>query len=111
MTSNLKGTIMRRIYYSYTLSTATSAALWQGALLGASIALFGRLTHVAAIFHNFSTVPIKSAPDFVFNAFSNALAGGELLTVLVSVFMIGLSTSLVKKILPVLFLLSKPRVV
>jgi hypothetical protein len=88
MTTNLKKSIMRRVYYSYALSIATSSALWQGFLLGACIALFGRLTHVAAISHNFSSVPLKNAPEFVFNAFANALAGGEVLTVLVVLFMV-----------------------
>ena len=92
-TNTLKKNIMRRVYYSYALSIMTSSALWQGALLGASVALFGRLTHVAAISHNFNSVPLKSAPDFIYNAFANALAGGEVLTVLVSIFMIGLTAS------------------
>lgn len=102
MKTEIHKTIMRRVYYSYTLSIATSASLWQGVLLGASIALFGRLTHVAAISHNFSSVPLKSAPDFIFNAFVNALNGGEVLTVLVSLFMIGLSVSFTRKAMPVL---------
>ncbi len=102
MATNLKKTIMRRVYYAYTLSIITSVALWQGFLLGACIALFGRLTHVAAISHNFSSVPLKSAPDFIFNAFVNAFNGGEVLTVLVSLTMIGLIVSFVKKALPVL---------
>lgn len=102
MKTAIHKTIMRRVYYSYALSIVTSAALWQGALLGASIALFGRLTHVAAISHNFSSVPLSSAPGFVFNAFVNAFNGGEILTVLVSVFMIGLSVSFVRKAVPVL---------
>lgn len=102
---------MRRVYYSYVLSIATSSALWQGALLGASIALFGRLTHVAAISHNFNSVPLKSAPEFIFNAFSNALHGGEVLTVLVSLFMIGLTLSFVRKATPVLLTVVKFRTV
>jgi Na+/H+-dicarboxylate symporter len=107
MTTNLKKTIMRRVYYSYAISIATSTALWQGVLLGASIALFGRLTHVAAISHNVSSVPLSSTPDFVFHAFVNALNGGEVLTVLVSVFMIGLSISFITKALPVVLSLRK----
>ncbi len=111
MTSNLKKTIMRRVYYAYTFSIVTSSPLWQGVVFGACIAFFGRLTHVAAISHNFSSVPLKSAPDFVFNAFANALEGGEVLTVLVSVFMIGLSVSFVRKVLPVFGSMGKLRTV
>ena len=109
MATNIKKTIMRRVYYSYALSLMTSSALWQGAVLGVCIALFGRLTHVSAISHNCSSVPLKSAPDFVWNAFVNALAGGEILTVLVSLFMIGLSISFVRKTLPLLMVVGKMR--
>lgn len=111
MATNLKKNIMRRVYYAYTLSIVRSTSLWQGLLLGACIALFGRLTHVAAISHNFNSVPLKSAPDFIYNAFANALAGGEVLTVLVSVFMIGLTVSFVKKALPVLVSVGKMKTV
>jgi hypothetical protein len=111
MTNNLKKTIMRRVYYSYTLSIVTSAALWQGVVLGACVALFGRLTHVAAISHNFSSVPLRSAPDFVFNAFTHALEGGEVLTVLVSVFMIALSISFAKNALVALVSIGRLRTV
>ena len=111
MATNIKKTIMRRVYYSYALSIATSSAHLQGALLGASIALFGRLTHVAAISHNFGSVPLSSAPDFVFNAFANALNGGEVLTVLVSVFMIGLTFSFIRKAVPVLVSAGKLRAI
>jgi hypothetical protein len=102
MKTAIHKTIMRRVYYSYALSIATSAALWQGVVLGACIALFGRLTHVAAISHNVSSIPLKDAPAFVFNAFANALAGGELLTVLVSVFIIGASILCMRKAFSVL---------
>lgn len=93
--NKIKTNIMRRVYYSYALSIATSQAAWQGFLLGACIALFGRLTHVASIAHNFAQTNVENAPAFILHAFTNALAGGEVLTVLVSVFMIGLSLSFV----------------
>ena len=110
-TNTVKNKIMRRVYYSYAISIATSTALWQGALLGASIALFGRLTHVAAISHNVSSVPLSKTPDFVLNAFINAFNGGEVLTVLVSVFMIGLSISFMTKALPVVLSLRKAQTI
>jgi hypothetical protein len=95
MKTAIQKNIMRRVYYSYALSIAASKATWQGFLLGACIALFGRLTHVASIAHNFAQTNVENAPAFIFNAFVNALQGGEVLTVLVSVFMIGLSLSFV----------------
>ena len=84
---------MRRVYYSYALSFVSQPMLWQGFVLGACIALFGRLTHVASIAHNLGATNIENAPAFIFNSFVHALQGGEVLTVLVSVFMIGLSLS------------------
>jgi predicted phage tail protein len=97
MQTKLHKNIMRRVYYSYTLSFVSQPMLWQGFVLGASIALFGRLTHVASIARNFSHTSVENAPAFIFNSFANALAGGEVLTVLVSVFMIGLSLSFAYK--------------
>lgn len=111
MKTAIHKTIMRRVYYSYAVSIATYSALWQGAVLGACIALFGRLTHVAAISHNLSSVPVKNAPGFIYNAFANALEGGEILTVLVSVFMIALSISFVRKALPAFVSMGKLRTV
>ncbi len=75
------------------MSFASEPMLWQGFILGACIALFGRLTHVASIAHNFTSIPLANVPTFVSGAFLNAVQGGELLTVLVSVFMIGLTLS------------------
>jgi predicted phage tail protein len=97
MQTAIQKTIMRRVYYSYTLSFVSEPMLWQGFVLGASVALFGRLTHVASIGRNFAHTSVENAPAFIFNSFANALAGGEVLTVLVSVFMIGLSLSFAYK--------------
>ena len=93
MQSIMKKTIMRRVYFSYAVSLVSNPMLWQGFVLGASIALFGRLTHVASIAQNFSQTSVANAPSFVFNSFANALAGGEVLTILVALFMVGLSVS------------------
>jgi hypothetical protein len=97
MQTAIQKNIMRRVYYSYTLSFVSEPMLWQGFVLGASVALFGRLTHVASIGRNFAHTSVENAPAFIFNSFANALQGGEVLTVLVSVFMIGLSLSFAYK--------------
>jgi hypothetical protein len=87
MATNLKKTIMRRVYYSYAVSFVSESMLWQGFVLGACIALFGRLTHVAAIAHNFGATKLENAPSFVWNSVAHALEGGEVMTVLVAFFM------------------------
>jgi cell division protein FtsX len=93
MQTKLHKTIMRRVYYSYAVDFASQPLLWQGFVLGACVALFGRLTHVAAIVHNLEGTAVSNLPNFVWHAFTNALAGGEVLTALVALFMIGLTIS------------------
>lgn len=104
MTNVIRKNVMRRVYYSYALGFVTSPMLWQGFLLGACIALFGRLTHVASILHNFAATRIENAPQFVWGSFVHAYTSGEVLTVLVALFMIGLSLSFVARVLPMLLL-------
>ena len=93
MKTKLHKNIMRRVYYSYAVSFASEPLLWQGFVLGACVALFGRMTHVAAIARNLEATKLENAPSFVWHAFTNALAGGEVLTALVAFFMIALSLS------------------
>ena len=93
MKTNLHKTVMRRVYYSFALSFLSEGMLWQGVVLGACVALFGRLTHVAAIARNFEHTTIANAPTFVWSSFVNAYTHGEVLTVLVTLFIIGLSVS------------------
>ena len=102
MKTKLHKTIMRQVYYSFAVSFAREPLLWQGFVLGACVALFGRLTHVAAIAHNLEATSIQNAPSFVFHAFTNALAGGEVLTALVGLAMVTLSLSFLYRALPVL---------
>ncbi len=102
MTNTLRNNVMRRVYYSFALSFVTNPMLWQGFFLGASIALFGRLTHVASIIHNLAVTRIDHAPQFVWNSFVHAYTSGEVLTVLVVLFMIGLSISFMSKLVPML---------
>ena len=102
MQTKLHKIVMRRVYYSYTVGFLTESMLWQGFVLGACIALFGRLTHVAAIEHNLFSVSVQNAPAYIFQSFTNALAQGEVLTVLVTLFMVGLSFSFMYQAIPVL---------
>ena len=94
---------MRRVYYSFALSFFSEKMLWQGVLLGACIALFGRLTHVAAIIRNLEATRIGDAPLFVYNSFMYALTHGEVLTALVAFFIITFSVVLVVRTIPILF--------
>lgn len=102
MKSNLHKTVMRRVYYSFALSFLSESMLWQGFVLGACIALFGRLTHVAAIVRNLEATRIADAPRFVFNSFTYAFTHGEMLTALITLFMIGLFLSFIVRAIPIL---------
>lgn len=93
----LEKRIMRRVYYSYVLSLFSGAMFWQGVLLGVCVGLFGRLTHVAALYHNLLAVPLGEVPIYVLETFERAVFEGELLTVLVVVFMVGLSLSFFRR--------------
>ncbi len=74
----------------------------QGLLFGAAIALFGRLTHVAAITTNMLSVPVGALPTYVWNAVTTALAGGEVLTVLVAAFIVVLGVAMTVRMLPIM---------
>jgi cell division protein FtsX len=102
MKTAIHKTVMRRVYYSYALSVLSQPTLWQGLLLGACIALFGRLTHVASIAHNFAATRVENTPAFIWNGFVNAYTNGEVLTVLVVLFMIGLAVSCTVRLVPLL---------
>ncbi len=102
MKTKLHKTIMRRVYYSYAVDFASQPLLWQGFVLGACVAMFGRLTHVAAIARNLEGTTVSNTPSFVWHAFTNAFAGGEVLTGLVALFMIGLTASFLYRTLSVL---------
>jgi cell division protein FtsX len=91
MKSNLHKKVMRRVYYSFAVRFVADPMLWQGFFLGACIALFGRLTHVAAIAHNFAATKTEQAPAYIWNSFVHAFNNGEVLTVLVVLFIVGLT--------------------
>jgi hypothetical protein len=101
MQTKLHKNIMRRVYYSYAVAFASEPMLWQGFVLGACVAIFGRLAHVASIARNFANTSIENTPAFVWHAFTNAFAGGEVLTALVALFMIGLTVSFLYRALNV----------
>jgi hypothetical protein len=109
MTTNLKKTIMRRVYYSYAIGFLSESMLWQGVVLGASIALFGRLTHVAAIARNLEASQLSNVPHYVLVTFEKALSHGEVLTVLVAVAMVGLSVSFMYRAFNVVMRMPVPR--
>ena len=94
---------MRRVYYSFMLSFFEQPLLWVGLVLGGSVALFGRLTHVAAIWHNFVKVPVGSVPGYIEQTFAGALSRGEFDTVLVVLAMAILTTVAVYQLARVRF--------
>ena len=100
--NKIKNNIMRRVYYSYAVDFASQPLLWQGFVLGACVAMFGRLTHVASIAHNLEHTTLANTPGFIWHAFTNAFASGEVLTGLVALFMIGLTAAFFYRALGVL---------
>jgi hypothetical protein len=94
--------LMRRVWYSYAISLITGGVFVHGFLLGAVIALFGRLTHVSAIFHNLQAVPFAKLPVYTWRSIEGALTGGEVLTVLVTVLLVGLAVGAVARLAAVL---------
>ena len=87
-----------RVWYSYFLSLFIRGSFVYGLALGGAVALFGRLTHVSASAHNLLEVPIFSQPDFVFRTITAALAGGEVLTVLVTLSIVVMSIGALGKL-------------
>jgi hypothetical protein len=90
--------IMLRIWYSYFISTLLRGSFAYGLVLGGVVAAFGRLTHVAAITHNLLEVPAVSLPSYVWQSITTALAGGEVLTVLVTLSMVTMSIGALRKL-------------
>jgi len=85
--------IMRRVYYSYALSIATHTMFWRGMFLSIAGILLANWLHVASIVHNFLSVPVGNAPQFILNSFVNAIANGEILTALTLVLAGGVAIS------------------
>lgn len=85
--------LMRRVWYSYLLSILSRTAFVHGFVLGGSVAMFGRLTHVAAITDNLLRVPVSSIPEYISQTITAALSGGEVLTVLVTLLLVSLTVS------------------
>jgi hypothetical protein len=88
----LKYRIMLRVWYAFFIARLDFGALGNGLLLGGAVALFGRLTHVSAITQNILEVPLGSLPGFVWGTITSALSGGEVLTVLITLAIVGLAT-------------------
>lgn len=78
----MQSIIMRRVYYSYALSIFSQVVFWQGMFLGVAALLLAKWLHVAKIVHNFLSVPVGHAPQYVANSFLGAINHGEILTVL-----------------------------
>jgi hypothetical protein len=93
MASVLQKTIMRRVYYSYTLSILSHTMFWQGMFLAIATLFLGKWLHVASIIHNVLAVPLTSTPEYAWSALWNAATHGELLTALTFLLAGGLSVS------------------
>jgi hypothetical protein len=91
--SKMQATIMRRVYYSYGLSIVTHSMFWQGMFLSVASYLLAKWLHVASIIHNFLSVPVGQAPQYVVNSIFGAVSHGEVLTVLTLVLAGGVAVS------------------
>ena len=77
--------IMVRVWYSYLLSLVEQSTFIHGFVLGGLIALFGRLTHVAALTGNLLLVPVPALPKHIWDTVTGAISHGEVVTVMVTV--------------------------
>ncbi|OGG65577.1 hypothetical protein A2Z56_01560 [Candidatus Kaiserbacteria bacterium RIFCSPHIGHO2_12_45_16] len=95
---SIKRRIMMRVWYSYVLSLLTRGGFFYGFALGGAVALFGRLTHVAAITHNLLEIPLGGIPNYVWTTITGALAGGEILTVLITASIVLMTAGALRKL-------------
>ncbi len=84
---------MRRVYYSYGLSIVSHVMFWQGVFLGVATLLLAKWLWVAKIIHNFLSVPVGDAPQYVWNSFWHAVIHCEFLTALTLVLAGGVAVS------------------
>lgn len=86
MTSHLHKHIMRRVYIIYVCSriwaVVSERAFWYGGVTAFALALFAKYVHVQSVFNNILTTPPGDVPQFVTATVTDAIAGGELITVL-----------------------------
>jgi hypothetical protein len=94
----VKRRLMRRVWYSFFISLVERSSFVHGFVLGGSVALFGRLTHVAAITDNLLQVPVSAMPGYAWQTLVSAFAGGEVLTALVTLLLVGLSLGAVVRL-------------
>ncbi len=77
--TQLRRTIMRRVWYTFLVSVFVRPATVQGFLFGASIIAFWKLVSVTSIANNFLSVRVGELPGYAWSAFSHA----ETITILV----------------------------
>jgi hypothetical protein len=78
----LKNTIMRRVYYSYTVSLVTNPMFWHGLIFSVAGLILADWLHVASIISNFLSVPVGGVPNYIIGSIGSALAGGQVMAVL-----------------------------
>lgn len=68
----LRNAIMRRVWYTYTLSVFTRSSTVWGIAFGASVIGFWKLVSITSIVHNFLTVPVGHAPAYILQSMMQA---------------------------------------
>ncbi len=77
--NSLQRRIMRRVWYSYSLSILVSNAMARGFILGFSAVLFLELVSVPSVLANLLSVEVKAVPEYVWQSVLQSIVTGEVL--------------------------------
>ncbi len=80
--NTLKHKIMRRIWYSYSLSVIFSRSLVRGLVLGMSVVLFFQLVSVSSVIQNILGVKVSAVPEYIWQTLQQAVIHGEFMKLL-----------------------------
>lgn len=78
----LKNKIMRRVWYSYSLSILFSRYLVHGLVLGISTVLFVQLVSVPHLVQNLLGVKVGGVPEYIWQTLEHAVVQGEFMKLL-----------------------------
>ena len=73
-TKQIQKNIMRRVYYAYALRLAVNRLTVHTLLAGVALFIMTQFVHFAAVFQNFSQVPVANVDNFVMSALTHTEA-------------------------------------
>ena len=95
---------MRRVWYVYGIwqikQQVTSKVFWQGIVFGGSLIMFAQVVHVASVLQNTLDTPLGLVPQYVLGAIFNAIQSGELVKIITLLFLVSITISVIKKLIP-----------